>query len=438
MKTLVIACNTRRAACLRDARERYDIPVVEVILPAVRRAVAATRNRPRRRDRHPATISRWPTTTPSPPPRRSSCTSARLPALRRLRRARHHRRPELLGRRARVPRPAAARADVDTLVLGCTHYPLLTGVISIVMGDGSTLVSSAEETAKDVLPGADRAGPAACADRRRSADARASRHRPGRTVPADWPAASSAYRPAPGRSPHEPVRCAESRSCHSSDAVKLTVLGCSGSIPRPGLARFRLPGRGGRPPARPRPRQRRPRRAATPRDPFNLDAVLLSHLHADHCADFSALTVLRRYRPAPPYPPAGAAAGVRPADSPEPVRRPVRAGRRRAAETDFSARLRLPPAGTGETVRIGAARRVTSAVVRTRARRTRFRLEHDGRTLVYSGDTGACPALDRAGLRRRSAARRSVLDRPADPAGWTCTCPAGKRARPRAGPASAG
>ena len=41
-------------------------------------------------------------------------------------------------------------ADVDTLVLGCTHYPLLTGAISYVMGDGVTLVSSAEETAKDV------------------------------------------------------------------------------------------------------------------------------------------------------------------------------------------------------------------------------------------------------------------------------------------------
>jgi glutamate racemase len=41
-------------------------------------------------------------------------------------------------------------AGVDTLILGCTHYPLLTGVISYVMGDLVTLVSSAEETAKDV------------------------------------------------------------------------------------------------------------------------------------------------------------------------------------------------------------------------------------------------------------------------------------------------
>ena len=41
-------------------------------------------------------------------------------------------------------------AGVDTVVLGCTHYPLLTGVLSLVLGDGVTLVSSAEETAKDV------------------------------------------------------------------------------------------------------------------------------------------------------------------------------------------------------------------------------------------------------------------------------------------------
>src|SRR5689334_13105103 len=44
VKLLVIACNSASSACLRDARERYDIPVVEVIQPATRRAVAATRN----------------------------------------------------------------------------------------------------------------------------------------------------------------------------------------------------------------------------------------------------------------------------------------------------------------------------------------------------------------------------------------------------------
>src|SRR6195952_164927 len=44
VKMLVVACNTASAASLRDARERYDVPVVEVVLPAVRRATAATRN----------------------------------------------------------------------------------------------------------------------------------------------------------------------------------------------------------------------------------------------------------------------------------------------------------------------------------------------------------------------------------------------------------
>src|SRR4051794_230766 len=36
VKLLVIACNTASAACLRDARERYDVPVVEVVLPAAK------------------------------------------------------------------------------------------------------------------------------------------------------------------------------------------------------------------------------------------------------------------------------------------------------------------------------------------------------------------------------------------------------------------
>jgi glutamate racemase len=42
-------------------------------------------------------------------------------------------------------------AGVDTLVLGCTHYPFLEGVISYVMGPDVSLVSSDSETAKDVF-----------------------------------------------------------------------------------------------------------------------------------------------------------------------------------------------------------------------------------------------------------------------------------------------
>jgi glutamate racemase len=39
---------------------------------------------------------------------------------------------------------------VDTLILGCTHYPLLSGMLQLEMGSDVVLVSSAEETAKDV------------------------------------------------------------------------------------------------------------------------------------------------------------------------------------------------------------------------------------------------------------------------------------------------
>ena len=147
---LVIACNTASAAVLRDARERYDVPVVEVIRPAVRRAVAATRNG------HVGVIC---TVGHEDLPglrgrlrRRAADRGhhAGLPAVRRVRRGRRHRRPGAAQRCAHEYLDPVAGAGVDTLILGCTHYPLLTGVISYVMGDGVTLVSSAEETAKDV------------------------------------------------------------------------------------------------------------------------------------------------------------------------------------------------------------------------------------------------------------------------------------------------
>ena len=82
VKALVIACNTASAACLRDARERYDVPVVEVILPAVRRAVAATRSGRQPSATRPATS---PATTPrsegSARSRRSSRQCALSPAM---------------------------------------------------------------------------------------------------------------------------------------------------------------------------------------------------------------------------------------------------------------------------------------------------------------------------------------------------------------------
>jgi glutamate racemase len=57
--------------------------------------------------------------------------------------------PELLACAEEYLAPLQA-GGIDTLILGCTHYPLLTGVLSYMLGDGVTLVSSADECAKDV------------------------------------------------------------------------------------------------------------------------------------------------------------------------------------------------------------------------------------------------------------------------------------------------
>ena len=150
VKALVIACNTASAACLRDARERYDVPVVEVILPAVRRAVAATRTGKVGVIGTSATISSGAYQDAFAAARDVEVTAVACPRFvdfveRGVTSGR-----QVLGLAEAYLEPLQ-RAEVDTLVLGCTHYPLLSGVIQLVMGDSVTLVSSAEETAKDLL-----------------------------------------------------------------------------------------------------------------------------------------------------------------------------------------------------------------------------------------------------------------------------------------------
>ena len=149
VKALVIACNSASAAMLRDARERYDVPVVEVILPATRRAVAATRNGRIGVIGTQATVGS----------QAYEDAFAAAPHVELVTRACPRFVPfvergvtggDELTAVARDYLEPLLDAGVDTLVLGCTHYPLLTGVISMVMGDGVTLVSSAEECAKDV------------------------------------------------------------------------------------------------------------------------------------------------------------------------------------------------------------------------------------------------------------------------------------------------
>lgn len=151
IKALVIACNSASSACLRDARERYaPIPVVEVILPAVRRAVAATRNGRIGVIGTAATIASGAYQDSFAAARDIEVFGVACPRFvdfveRGVTSGR-----QVLGLAEGYLEPLQ-RAQVDTLVLGCTHYPMLSGLIQLAMGDHVTLVSSAEETAKDLL-----------------------------------------------------------------------------------------------------------------------------------------------------------------------------------------------------------------------------------------------------------------------------------------------
>ena len=153
VKLLVIACNSASAAVLRDARERYTegrgIPVVEVILPAARRAVAATRNHKVGVIGTSATVASKAYDDAFAAAVDLQITSQACPDFVSFVERGETSGPALLAAAEGYLAPIKA-AGVDTLVLGCTHYPLLTGAISYVMGDNVTLVSSAEETAKDV------------------------------------------------------------------------------------------------------------------------------------------------------------------------------------------------------------------------------------------------------------------------------------------------
>ena len=149
VKMLVIACNSASAAVLRDARERYSVPVIEVIQPAVRRAVAATRTGRIGVIGTAATITSGAYADAFAAAPQVTLESQACPRFVEFVEAGITNGTELTSV-AREYLTPILNADIDTLVLGCTHYPLLTGVISMIAGDKITLVSSAEETAKDV------------------------------------------------------------------------------------------------------------------------------------------------------------------------------------------------------------------------------------------------------------------------------------------------
>ena len=153
VKMLVIACNTATAAALDEARERYTkgmgIPVIEVISPAARTAAALTRSGRVGVIATAGTVNSGAYARALQGIPGLNLTQQACPRFVQLAEAGITTGPQVLDVAKEYLEPLQAAA-VDTLVLGCTHYPLLAGPISYVMGRNVALVSSSEETAKDV------------------------------------------------------------------------------------------------------------------------------------------------------------------------------------------------------------------------------------------------------------------------------------------------
>jgi len=150
IKLLVVACNTASALSLDELRKCFSIPIVGVIEPGARRAASTTKTGKIGVIGTEATI------------RSSAYTKAikRInPEIEVINRACPLFVPlaeegwvdnEVARLTAEIYLSGLRNEGVDTLVLGCTHYPILKDTISRIMGTGVHLVDSAEETARTV------------------------------------------------------------------------------------------------------------------------------------------------------------------------------------------------------------------------------------------------------------------------------------------------
>lgn len=151
VKLLVVACNSAASAALGAARSRYDVPVVSVIEPGIRAALAATRNRRIGLIGTQATVNSGAYDDALERTRANvSMRSQACPLFVEFVERGDTTSDELV-RVAEGYLAPLRKEGVDTLILGCTHYPLLSGVIRYVMGEDVVLVSSAEATATEVF-----------------------------------------------------------------------------------------------------------------------------------------------------------------------------------------------------------------------------------------------------------------------------------------------
>lgn len=153
VKMLVVACNSIEVSAIHDITDRAGIPVVGVIDPGVRAAVHATRSGVIGMIGTEATVrsgayDRALVSTGASAVLRSQACPVFVE---------HVERGDTTSEGLRVAskrylEPLVSQG-IDTLILGCTHYPLLSGLLRLELGADVVLVSSAEETAKDVYAG---------------------------------------------------------------------------------------------------------------------------------------------------------------------------------------------------------------------------------------------------------------------------------------------
>jgi glutamate racemase len=152
VKVLVVACNSVEVAAIEDLTARSGVPVIGVIDPGVRAALRATRNGRIGVIGTEATIRSRAYDRSAERQGGGQLVAAACPAFVPRVEQGDTTSPELL-EAARGYLEPLIEAGVDTLILGCTHYPLLAGLLQEVMGPDVVLISSAEEVAKDVYAG---------------------------------------------------------------------------------------------------------------------------------------------------------------------------------------------------------------------------------------------------------------------------------------------
>lgn len=149
IKMMVVACNTATAAALPTLKQKLDIPVIGVIEPGAHAAVEATKG-------HIGVIATEGTVKSKAYTRAikefdehvivSESAAPLFVALAEEGWANTHVALEV----AEIYLKPLVRLGIDTLVLGCTHYPILRPTIERVVGDEITIVDSAETTAMHV------------------------------------------------------------------------------------------------------------------------------------------------------------------------------------------------------------------------------------------------------------------------------------------------